>query len=150
MNIDERRKDTILAAGDYSDDLDMLVMRLRTEKFKVIPIKDRNTVVDIARSEMPSLIILDFKSNFDLCRMLKRNFVTERIPIITLLFPAEESDRVAAFELGADDCLPRPYSFRELLARIECSLRRARDNEGKARYRGGQHYAAFTKPRKTD
>jgi DNA-binding response OmpR family regulator len=150
VKIDERRKDTILAAGDYFNDLDMLVIRLQAEKFKVIPIKDRNAVVDMARSEIPSLILLDFKSSFDLCRMLKRNFVTERIPIITLLFPAEEADRIASFELGADDCLPRPYSFRELLLRIKCSLRRARDNEGKARYRCGQHYAAFTKPRKAD
>jgi DNA-binding response OmpR family regulator len=82
--------------------------------------------VTLACSEIPNLILLDLKSCFDICRMLKRNFVTEPIPIIALLSPAEEVDRVAAFELGADDCMAKPYSFRELTLRIRCSLDRVK------------------------
>ena len=91
-------------AGDDADDLEKLAIRLQAEKFKVLPVKNRDSVINLARSELPSLILLDFQSCFDICRILKRNFVTEPIPIIALLFPAEEVDRVAALELGADDC----------------------------------------------
>jgi hypothetical protein len=59
--------------------------------------------------------------------MLKRDFVTEPIPIIALLFPAEEVDRVAALELGA------------LTLRIKCSLNRTEDKKGKARYKKAQY-----------
>jgi DNA-binding response OmpR family regulator len=78
-------------------------------------------------------------------RSLKRNFVTEPVPIIALLFPAEEVDRVAALELGADDCLAKPFNFRELNLRIRCSLARARDKMGKARYKQAKYYSALTR-----
>jgi len=65
----------------------------------------------LARSETPDLILLVLNSCFDICRMLKRNFVTEPIPIIALLFPAEEVDWVAALELGADDCMAKPFNL---------------------------------------
>jgi DNA-binding response OmpR family regulator len=102
-------------------------------------------VVTLARSELPSLIILDFPTCFDICRMLKHNFVTEPIPIIALLFPAEEVDRVAVMELGADDCMAKPFSFRELTLRIKCSLNRAEDKQGRLRYKKAQHYSALAR-----
>jgi DNA-binding response OmpR family regulator len=77
--------------------------------------------------------------------MLKRDFVTEPIPIIALLFPAEEVDRVAALELGADDCMAKPFNFRELTLRIKCSLNRTEDKKGKARYKKAQYYSALTR-----
>ena len=138
-------KDTILVTGDDDVDLAKLVVTLQAEKYKVLPINNRDLVVTVARSEVPNLILLDFKSCFDLCRMLKRTFVTEAIPIIALLLPAEEVDRVAVLELGADDCLAKPYSFRELTLRIRCSLNRARDKKGKARYKQSQYYSALTR-----
>ncbi len=136
---------TILLAGDDSSDLEKLTALLLAERFKVLPVADRKGIVTLARSEVPSLILLDLKSCFDICRMLKRNFVTEPIPIIALLFPAEEVDRVAALELGADDCLAKPFSFRELTLRIRCSLNRTRDKQGKARYKQSQYYSALTR-----
>ena len=71
--------------------------------------------------------------------MLKRNFVTEPIPIIALLFPAEEVDRVGALELGADGCMAKGFNFRELTLRIKCSLSRTEDKKGKARYKKAQY-----------
>src|SRR5271167_2616695 len=118
--MDQREKNTILVGGDDTDGLRKLVLGLHSEKFKVFPVSNRDSIVILARSEIPSLILLDLKSCFDICRMLKRNFVTEPIPIIALLFPAEEVDRVAVLELGADDCLAKPFSFRELTLRIRC------------------------------
>lgn len=138
-------RDTILVGGEDAVDLAKLSNCLHAENLKVLPIENRDLIITLARSELPSLILLDFKSCFDICRLLKRNFVTEPIPVIALLSPAEEVDRVAVLELGADDCLAKPYSFRELLLRIKCSLNRARDKKGKARYRQAQHYSALTR-----
>ncbi len=136
-------RDTILVAGDGESDLTKITDVLQSDKFMVVPLKNPDLIVTLTRSEMPSLIILDFNASFDICRTLKRNFVTEPIPIIALLSPAEEVDRVAVLELGADDCMAKPYNFRELLLRIRCSLNRARDKKGKARYRQAQHYSAL-------
>ncbi len=136
---------TILLAGDDPSEIQNLSASLQAENLKVLPVNNRDSVVNLARCEVPSLILLDFKSCFDICRMLKRNFVTEPIPIIALLFPAEEVDRVAVLELGADDCLSKPFCFRELTLRIRCSLNRARDKQGKARYKQSQYYSALTR-----
>jgi len=136
---------TILLAGDNPSDLEKLTAYLLAERFKVLPVADRTAIVMLARSEVPSLILLDLNSCFDTCRTLKRNFVTEPIPIITLLFPADEVDRVAALELGADDCIAKPFSFRELTLRIRCSLSRTRDKEGHTRYNQSQYYSALTR-----
>ena len=136
---------TVLVAGGYPNDLEKLTVSLRAENFDVLPVHNRESIINLARSELPSLILLDFESCFDICRLLKRNFVTEPIPVIALLSPAEEVDRVGVLELGADDCLAKPYSFRELLLRIKCSLNRARDKKGKARYTQAQHYSALTR-----
>jgi len=136
---------TILLAGDSPSDLGKLTAALQAEKIEVLTINNRDSIVNLTRTEVPSLILLDFKSCFDICRMLKRNFVTEPIPILALLFPADEVDRVAVLELGADDCLAKPFSFRELTLRIRCSLNRARDNQGKARYKQSQYYSALTR-----
>ena len=139
------KKETILVAGDNADDLTKLAIHLQAEKFKVLPIKYQESIMTLARSELPDLILLDFKSCFDICRMLKRNFITEPIPIVALLLPADEVDRVAALELGADDCLAKPISYRELTLRIRCSLNRARDKQGKARYKQSQYYSFLTR-----
>jgi len=136
---------TILLAGDNPSELENLAASLLAETFRVLPVADRTTIVTLARSEVPSIILLDLRSCFDICRMLKRNFITEPIPIIALLFPADEVDRVAALELGADDCMAKPYSIRELTLRIKCSLNRAHDKKGEARYKKSQHYSALTR-----
>ncbi len=136
---------TILLAGDDSSDLEKFTAFLLPERFKVLSVPDRTGIVTLARSESPSLIRLDLKACFDICRMLKRNFVTEPIPVIALLFPAEEVDRVAVLELGADDCMAKPFSLRELTLRIRCSLNRARDKNGQTRYKQSQYYSALTR-----
>jgi DNA-binding response OmpR family regulator len=66
-----------LLAGDDLTEIENLTSRLLVEKFKVLPVKDRTAIITLARSEVPSLILLDLKSCFDICGMLKRNFVTE-------------------------------------------------------------------------
>ena len=91
--------------------------------------------LDAARP--PSLVILDLMlpgmSGLDLCRRLRREPATRRTPIIMLTAKASEADRVAGLDLGADDYVTKPFSVRELLARVRAVLRRA-DEKTAERY----------------
>jgi DNA-binding response OmpR family regulator len=83
----------------------------------------------------PSLIILDLMlpgmSGSELCRRLRREPATRRIPIIMLTAKASESERVAGLDLGADDYITKPFSVRELLARVRAVMRRTDESKGK-------------------
>jgi DNA-binding response OmpR family regulator len=85
----------------------------------------------------PSLVILDLMlpgmSGTELCRRLRREPATRRTPIIMLTARVSESDRVAGFDLGADDYITKPFSIRELMARVRAVLRRV-DESSTARY----------------
>lgn len=83
----------------------------------------------------PSLIILDLMlpgmSGIELCRRLRREPATRRTPIIMLTAKASESDRVAGLDLGADDYITKPFSVRELLARVRAVMRRSDESKTK-------------------
>jgi DNA-binding response OmpR family regulator len=85
----------------------------------------------------PSLVILDLMlpgmSGMELCRRLRREPATRRTPIIMLTARVSEADRVAGLDLGADDYIAKPFSVRELMARVRAVLRRTDDNQS-ARY----------------
>jgi DNA-binding response OmpR family regulator len=85
--------------------------------------------------EPPLLIILDLMlpgmSGSELCRRLRREPATKRTPIIMLTAKASESERVAGLDLGADDYLTKPFSVRELLARVRAVIRRLDESSGK-------------------
>ena len=85
--------------------------------------------------EPPSLIILDLMlpgmSGTELCRRLRREPATRRTPIIMLTAKASESDRVTGLDLGADDYITKPFSVRELLARVRAVMRRTDEPRGK-------------------
>ena len=85
--------------------------------------------------EAPSLIILDLMlpgmSGSELCRRLRREPATRRTPIIMLTARSTESDRVAGLDLGADDYITKPFSVRELLARVRAVMRRIDETSGK-------------------
>ena len=134
---------TILLAGDHPEGFESLLSFLQGEGFKVVPVENRDSIVTMTRSTTPDLILLDLKSCFDICRLLKRNFVTQPIPIIALLSQADGTDRIVVLELGADDCLDKPCNFRELNLRIRASLIRAWERKGKARYDQAKHYATL-------
>ena len=85
--------------------------------------------------EPPRLIVLDLMlpgmTGSELCRRLRREPATRRTPIIMLTAKASESDRVAGLDLGADDYITKPFSVRELLARVRAVMRRADETMGK-------------------
>jgi DNA-binding response OmpR family regulator len=89
----------------------------------------------------PAVIVLDLMlpgmNGMELCRRLRRENQTRRTPIIMLTAKASEGDRVAGLDVGADDYIAKPFSVRELLARVRAVLRRAEDNAGE-RYDDGR------------
>lgn len=89
----------------------------------------------------PALIILDLMlpamNGMDLCRRLRRESQTRRTPIIMLTAKTSESERIAGLDVGADDYIPKPFSVRELLARVRAVLRRSDDAAGE-RYEDGR------------
>ena len=100
---------------------------LRAEGFAVLWAQNGRSALDFARTRKPSLILLDIRlpdmSGFDLCRQLRSE--GQRLPILMLTARDEELDKVLGLELGADDYMVKPYSLRELIARIRALLRRA-------------------------
>ena len=103
-----------------------LEFNLKAEDFEVVRARRGDTAVDLAVRVAPDLITLDVMlpgmSGIDVCRELRRRGVA--VPIIMLTARAEELDRILGLEIGADDYVTKPFSVRELVARIRAHLRR--------------------------
>jgi two-component system phosphate regulon response regulator PhoB len=121
----------IMIVDDEADVIDMLVINLRAAGFQVITVEDGATALTKARNESPSLIVLDLMlprmPGLEICKVLKSDAATRHIPIIMLTAKAEEVDKIVGLELGADDYVTKPFSPRELILRINRSLRRGKD-----------------------
>jgi phosphate regulon transcriptional regulator PhoB len=121
----------IMIVDDEADVIDMLVINLRAAGFQVIAVEDGASALAKARNELPSLIILDLMlpkmSGTEICKVLKGDPATRHIPIIMLTAKAEEVDKIVGLELGADDYVTKPFSPRELILRVNRSLRRGKE-----------------------
>jgi len=121
-------KHTIMVVDDEPNVVDMLVIRLRDAGFQVFAVQDAATALSKARSESPSLILLDLMSprtrGLEICRELQNDVATRYIPVIIVTARAEEIDKIIGLELGADDYITKPFNPRELILRINRSLRR--------------------------
>lgn len=100
---------------------------LERNGFQVVSAGDGSTALAVARQERPSLVVLDLNlpgmDGLDVCRTLRRE---SDVPIIMLTARAEETDRLIGLELGADDYITKPFSPRELVARVRAVMRRVR------------------------
>ena len=124
---DKDNQDRILVVEDDLTLLETLEYNLAGEGYQVITAADGLTALEVARQEEPDLIVLDLMlprlDGFEVCRILRREM---SMPILMLTARAEEVDRVVGLEMGADDYLTKPFSMRELLARVKAQLRRVR------------------------
>ena len=115
----------ILIADDEPDILEILQYNLQAEGYTVYTAKDGDDAIQKAKQLHPDLIILDImmpkKNGIDVCRELR---ASSRVPIIMLTAKGEEIDRILGLELGADDYIVKPFSAREVVARIKAVLRR--------------------------
>jgi len=116
----------ILLIDDDPVLLDTLRYRLTREGFLVITAEDGVAGLELARQEKPDLVVLDLMlpelDGFDVCRILRKE---SNLPILMLTARETETDKVVGLELGADDYLTKPFSLRELIARIRALIRRA-------------------------
>src|SRR5512147_1776478 len=117
----------ILIVEDEISLQETLAYRLRREGYDVQAVGDGNAALDMARSTHPDLILLDIMlpgiDGFEVCRILRQEMTT---PVLMLTARDDEIDRVVGLEVGADDYLTKPFSMRELLARVKALLRRVR------------------------
>ena len=115
----------ILIVDDEPPIVDMLSYNLRRANYQVVTATDGKQAVSRARQEQPDLIILDLMlphlDGLEVCRILRRE---QDVPIIMLTARDAEIDRVVGLELGADDYVVKPFSVRELIARVKNVLRR--------------------------
>jgi DNA-binding response OmpR family regulator len=119
--------DKILVVEDEIPLQETLVYNLEKQGYVVASASNGKIAIDKARSFQPDLILLDVMlpvmDGFEVCRVIRQEMNT---PIIMLTARAEEIDRVVGLEVGADDYLSKPFSMRELLARVKALLRRVR------------------------
>jgi len=124
-------KQKILIVEDEKDIVKMLEYNLKKEGYRVIHTGDGDIALSMARREKPELIILDLMlpglDGLEVCKVLKKDETTSFIPIIMLTAKSQESDKIIGLELGADDYMTKPFSPRELLARIKAVLRRSNE-----------------------
>ena len=112
----------ILVVDDEPEAVELLEFNLKQAGFDVIAAADGAQALRKARSVIPSLIVLDLMlpeiDGLEVCKMLRRDPATARIPIIMLTAKAAEIDRIIGLELGADDYITKPFSPRELVLRV--------------------------------
>ena len=119
---------TILVVEDEPDIADAVVARLRAEGFEVTAVHDGETAVDVHASLQPDLVVLDLMlpgiDGLEVCRRIQSQ---RRVPVVMLTARDDETDLVIGLSVGADDYLTKPFSPRELVARIRAVLRRSED-----------------------
>ena len=118
----------ILIVEDEGDLIKLLKYNLEKEGFKVNYATDGSVALAEVRRDAPDLVILDLMlpglDGLEVCRQLRRNDKFSRIPVLILSARSEEADRVVGLELGADDYVTKPFSMREVVARVRALLRR--------------------------
>ena len=120
----------ILVVEDEVNLLEAVKYNLEREGFTVLTAADGQQGWDLARAAEPDLVILDIMlpklDGLELCRMLRKR---SDVPVLMLTAKTQEVDRVVGLEVGADDYVSKPFSMRELMARVRALLRRARTTQ---------------------
>jgi DNA-binding response OmpR family regulator len=118
----------ILIVEDEKDIIEVLRYYLEKENYRIHVAEDGFTALDIAGKVIPNLIILDLMlprlDGIEVCKRLKSDERLRDIPIIMLTAKAEEADKIKGLETGADDYVTKPFSAKELMARVKAHIRR--------------------------
>ncbi len=120
----------ILVVDDEAYIVELVKFNLEKEGYEVVVAHDGLKALDMVREELPDLIILDIMiprmDGLEVCRLLKQDQAYKAIPIIMLTAKGEEFDTILGLEMGADDYIKKPFSPREMLARVNARLRALR------------------------
>lgn len=119
---------SILIIEDDPDIAQLISYQLRNAKYMTEIASDGEKGLKAVERALPALIILDLmlpgKDGIEVCRILKSNPKTKRIPVLMVTARGEEADRITGFEMGADDYLSKPFSPRELVLRVQAIFKR--------------------------
>jgi DNA-binding response OmpR family regulator len=120
----------VLIVEDETEIRDLLAHYLRKEGYSPILAPDGETAILKARKEKPDLVLLDIllpkADGLEVLRAIRSDDSIGRTPVVMLTAKGDETDRIVGLELGADDYIPKPFSPREVVARIKAILRRSR------------------------
>ena len=131
--IDQTRVRSIIIVEDDEDIADSIRYNLEREGFRARVATTGEDALSLILDRPPNLIILDLNlphmNGFELCRHLRAEETTARVPILMLTARGDEADKVLGLNMGADDYITKPFSMRELVARVNAALRRAEGSE---------------------
>ena len=120
----------ILIVDDEKNIVEAIRYNLDKAGFRTLTAADGQRALELAQRELPDLITLDVMlpehDGWEVCRLLRQDARTRHIPVVMLTVKGDEADKVVGLELGADDYLTKPFSPKELVARIKAVLRRAK------------------------
>jgi two-component system alkaline phosphatase synthesis response regulator PhoP len=124
---------TVLVVDDEKDLVELVKYHLEKEGLKCLEARDGETALQVAKERSPDLVVLDLMlpglDGIEVCRKLRKDPKTSSMAIIMLTAKAEEVDRIVGLEMGADDYMVKPFSPRELVARVRAVLRRGQGQE---------------------
>ena len=127
-NYDYEKK-TILIVDDEQKIVDLLVHNLKKEGYETIEANDGQTAIEVALEKRPNLILLDVMlprvDGLSVCKKIKNSY---NVPILMISAKDDELDKIVGLELGADDYITKPFSVREVVARVKANLRRIEAN----------------------
>jgi len=130
-----RKMKRILVIEDDPDIVELLRYNLEKEDFQVYAATDGKTGLELVKRGSADLLILDLMlpqlSGIEVCKEIRKSQEHETLPIIMLTARGEETDRVLGLELGADDYVTKPFSIREMVARVKALLRRSEREKDK-------------------
>lgn len=120
----------VLVAEDEESLVELLTYNLKAEGFRVESVVDGGDVMMRLDEELPDLLLLDWMlpnlSGIEICRQIRRNSGLRNLPVVMLTARGAEEDKIRGLDAGADDYLPKPFSVKELVARLRAVLRRTR------------------------
>jgi len=135
-------KESILIIEDEKNIIELVKYTLEQAGYLVRTASRGDTGLELARKHRPSLLILDLMlpeiDGLEICKILKQNSKTAGTAVIMLTAKSEEADKIVGLELGADDYLTKPFSPRELIARVRAVLRRTQEKPKTETLRAGQ------------
>ena len=124
---------TVLVVDDEKDLVELVKYHLEKEGLKCLEARDGETALQVAKERSPDLVVLDLMlpglNGIEVCRKLRKDPKTSSMAIIMLTAKAEEVDRIVGLEMGADDYMVKPFSPRELVARVRAVLRRGQGQD---------------------
>jgi two-component system alkaline phosphatase synthesis response regulator PhoP len=131
--VEAARSRSIVIVEDDEDIAESIRYNLEREGFRIRIAAMGEDALDLILNGAPNLILLDLNlpgmSGFEICRRLRQESATAKVPILMLTARADETDKVLGLNIGADDYITKPFSMRELVARINAALRRSEGAE---------------------